>query len=458
MPPQALETFPSLDAAVRFTSGQVAEHNTKWDTYIVVDGLVYDVSKWMGRHPGGAAVIKQWAGQDASTAMASFHPEGAQAPQKMLSTMLVGRVDETYQRPGAALEDEFMAIRKQAQADGLFKPRLSFYSAHLAHIIVVEVLAWAFLWHYGVGPVTLLVASLIFTVSQAQAGWLQHDLGHLSVFPDTSSNKLAHKFVIGFLKAASASWWNWRHFQHHSKPNIIRMDPDVKMAYFFVIGDVVPKHWAAKGKGVHSWYNWQHRYWFLIGPPFLLPVYFHADVILRVLRKKDWVDGLWIGSFFARWFLLGCPLFGGFSLFGFGSVIAFYFFVRFVESHWFVWVTQMNHLPMAVDYHKGDSWVQSQLATTCNVEEGLFNDWFTGHLNWQIEHHLFPTMPRHNFYKVAPAIRALCTKHGLKYECKTLYGAFADIVESLRKSGELWLEAYHLDMPAPDAGQKDKAA
>jgi len=271
-------------------------------------------------------------------------------------------------------------------------------------------------------------------------------LGHLSVFKDSASNRLAHRFVIGTLKAASASWWSWRHFQHHSKPNVMRMDPDVKMGFFFLIGDVMPKKWGVQHRG-HPFYHWQHRYWFLVGPPFLLPIYFHMDVVLRVVRTKDWVDGLWIASFFARWFLLGAPLFG------FMGTIAFYFFIRFVESHWFVWVTQMSHVPMDVDYHKEQNWVASQLSTTCNVEPGLFNDWFTGHLNFQIEHHLFPTMPRHNLYKVAPQVQTLCAKHGLTYESKTLYRAFADIVVMLQKSGELWYEAYHLDV----ADEKQKA-
>ena len=35
---------------------------------------------------------------------------------------------------------------------------------------------------------------------QAQAGWSQHDYGHLSVFPKSWQNHLAHQFVIGHLK------------------------------------------------------------------------------------------------------------------------------------------------------------------------------------------------------------------------------------------------------------------
>lgn len=106
----------------------------------------------------------------------------------------------------------------------------------------------------------------------------------------------------------------------------------------------------------------------------------------------------------------------------------FSWFCRFLESHWFVWVTQMNHIPMEIDSEKHRDWLSSQMAATCNIEQSFFNDWFTGHLNFQIEHHLFPTMPRHNFWKVKPLVKSLCAKYGVHYEEKPLGKAFVDIV------------------------------
>lgn len=34
---------------------------------------------------------------------------------------------------------------------------------------------------------------------------------------------------------------------------------------------------------------------------------------------------------------------------------------RFLESHWFVWVTQMSHIPMDIDYEKHDDWLSMQV-------------------------------------------------------------------------------------------------
>ena len=57
-----------------------------------------------------------------------------------------------------------------------------------------------------------------------------------------------------------------------------------------------------------------------------------------------------------------------------------------LESHWFVWVSQSNHIPMQIEEDQERPWLQLQISATCDVEKSFFNDWFTGHLNFQIEH------------------------------------------------------------------------
>lgn len=65
-----------------------------------------------------------------------------------------------------------------------------------------------------------------------------------------------------FFQGASSHWWNFRHFLHHAKPNIIKKDPDVEVANLFVIGDVLPIIFGRKKRGVMP-YNIQHIYFFL---------------------------------------------------------------------------------------------------------------------------------------------------------------------------------------------------
>ena len=243
------------------------------------------------------------------------------------------------------------------------------------------------------------------------------------------------------------------------------------MPYVFMLGEKMAAQWARKQKagkaGGFLPYSLQQHYWWVIGPPLLLPLYFHYENLRYVIgnavfggsgmwkdsyatqrymahgRRFFWAEVAWMASFFVRWHLMYAPLLGG--VWGW---VALYMLVRTIESHWFVWVTQMSHLSMTIGKYDDlpqHEWPTLQLNATCNVEGGWFNDWFTGHLNYQIEHHLFPTMPRHNYAQVAPLVKDLFVRHGRgqHYVCKTLLGAMGDIVSSLERYGKAWQHAYH---------------
>ncbi|NWY27365.1 FADS2 desaturase, partial [Pheucticus melanocephalus] len=453
-------------AQIRFyTWEEIQKHNLRTDKWLVIERKVYNVTKWANRHPGGQRVISHCAGEDATDAFQAFHINPTLV-QKFLKPLLIGELapgEPSQDRDkNSQLVEDFRTLRKTAEDMNLFRASPLFFSCYLGHIIVMEVLAWLMISYFGTGWITTLILACILTTSQAQAGWLQHDFGHLSVFKKSSWNHIVHKFVIGHLKGASANWWNHRHFQHHAKPNIFQKDPDVNMLHIFVLGDTQPVEYGKK-KLKYLPYNHQHEYFFLseIPLPFLIPcshklliplwswldpprvphptlfpadcggnsvhaaslksswkTYHNQPIIPKIFeetqsaRKKK--QNCKIGSYASAENKPGTKMIPGNSL--------------FLESHWFVWVTQMNHIPMEIDSEKHRDWLSSQMAATCNIEQSFFNDWFTGHLNFQIEHHLFPTMPRHNFWKVKPLVKSLCAKYGVHYEEKPLGKAFVDIV------------------------------
>ncbi|KAG9333480.1 hypothetical protein JZ751_011549 [Albula glossodonta] len=327
-----------------------------------------------------------------------------------------------------SLVDDFRQLRGVVESMGLLRPWRLFFVGALLHILALDLAAWLTLWLCGSGWGPFLISALLLATVQAQAGWLQHDFGHLSVFGTSKWNHLVHHFVIGHLKGAPASWWNHLHFQHHAKPNCYRKDPDVNLHPLpFTLGTNLSIELGTLKKKFMP-YQYQHKYFFILGPPALIPLYFQWYIFYFVVKRHKWQDLAWMMSFYVRFILCYLPLLG------LPSVISLFFLVRFLESNWFVWVTQMNHIPMHIDRDQNKDWV--------TMQQSLFNDWFTGHLNFQIEHHLFPTMPRHNYHAVAPLVRSLCEKHGLSYQSKSLFNAFRDIVRSLKTSGQLWMDAY----------------
>ncbi|NXY56964.1 FADS2 desaturase, partial [Callaeas wilsoni] len=410
-------------AQIRFyTWEEIQKHNLRTDKWLVIERKVYNVTKWANRHPGGQRVISHCAGEDATDAFQAFHINPTLV-QKFLKPLLIGELapgEPSQDRDkNSQLVEDFRTLRKTAEDMNLFRASPLFFSLYLGHIIAMEVLAWLMVSYCGTGWITTLILACILTTSQAQAGWLQHDFGHLSVFKKSSWNHIVHKFVIGHLKGASANWWNHRHFQHHAKPNIFKKDPDVNMLHIFVLGDTQPVEYGKK-KLKYLPYNHQHEYFFLseILLPFLIPC---SHTLLIPLRSRLDPPGVPHPTLFPA----DC---GEFCACSDRNCHDFSWFCRFLESHWFVWVTQMNHIPMEIDSEKHRDWLSSQMAATCNIEQSFFNDWFTGHLNFQIEHHLFPTMPRHNFWKVKPLVKSLCAKYGVQYEEKPLGKAFVDIV------------------------------
>ncbi|CAD5124890.1 DgyrCDS13142 [Dimorphilus gyrociliatus] len=420
------------------TLEEVQKHNTKKDRWIIIDGSVYDVTNFAKRHPGGEKIIQGYAGQDATDAWTAFHIDRSMV-SKYMKPLLVGKLEHSTEYKNSKrnkIEEDFRKLRQKVEEMGLFKPSVLFFSFILGHILVMEAIGIFIMYYYGTGWLPYVIAAIFLTAAQAQAGWAQHDYGHLSVLPNSKLNHWAHIFVINFLKGASSDWWNYRHFNHHSKPNVVKKDPDIRLDMFFVLGKVIPIEWAKKKKGFMP-YQHQHKYFYLILPPLLLPLYFNYEIPYYLLSRKRYGDLFWMLTFFLRYELIFYPLLG------FWGTLGLFFFVRFIESHWFVWTTQMSHIPMDVNYDQDDDWVTGQLKSTCNVEPSLFNDWFSGHLNFQIEHHLFPTMPRHNLIKVKPLVMSLCKKHNIKYHEKTLLEAMVDIHKCLRESGELWMDSYY---------------
>jgi fatty acid desaturase len=60
----------------------------------------------------------------------------------------------------------------------------------------------------------------------------------------------------------------------------------------------------------------------------------------------------------------------------------------------------------------------AQLLSTRNVSPGRVTDFVFGGLNYQVEHHLFPSMPRSHFAAARMLVKAFCADNDLPYaEC-----------------------------------------
>jgi fatty acid desaturase len=91
-----------------------------------------------------------------------------------------------------------------------------------------------------------------------------------------------------------------------------------------------------------------------------------------------------------------------------------------------------NHkgMPTLTDADELDS-LRRQVLTSRNVRGSWLVDLVLGGLNYQIEHHLFPNVPRPNLRRAQPLVRAFCQHHGLDYTEASLFGSYAKAVRHL---------------------------
>uniref|UniRef100_A0A452EH10 Cytochrome b5 heme-binding domain-containing protein n=1 Tax=Capra hircus TaxID=9925 RepID=A0A452EH10_CAPHI len=356
-----------------YTWQEIQRHNQKTDQWLVINRKVYDVTGWADRHPGGRKVLHCYAGEDATDVFGAMHPD-PDIVRLYLKPLLIGELapEEPNQErnKNTRLVEDFQELRRTLETMNMFNANLGFFFLHLAHILILEALAWVIVWHFGSGWLITIFIYFLLMVAQAQGLFLQHDMGHLSIFKKSKWNRLMQKFVMGHLKVQNADW-KWSNRRWQDSPNTIYpKDPDIKVGPFFVIGDLQP-----------------------------------VKVCLQILSTREMFQELNFQAIFPQ--------------------------------------DIMSHTSMKISKEENQDWFSSQVLATCNVEQSFFNDWFTGHLNFQIEHHLFPTMPHHNYHKVASLVKSLCAKHGLPYVKKPMMKAFGDILRALKKSTALWMDAYY---------------
>ena len=101
--------------------------------------------------------------------------------------------------------------------------------------------------------------------------------------------------------------------------------------------------------------------------------------------------------------------------------------IQITLSHW--------ERPMA--HSKEDNvnfgeWIRQQVTTGRNINANWFTDWYWGGLHYQIEHHVFPRVPRHNLARLKLLLAPFLEEHGLPY-CTSNFGeALSALLNSLR--------------------------
>ncbi len=83
-----------------------------------------------------------------------------------------------------------------------------------------------------------------------------------------------------------------------------------------------------------------------------------------------------------------------------------------------------------------------QVTTTRNVQDSLLVGWFMGGLQYQIEHHICPDVPRHNLPALAALVKPLCKKHAIPYRSTSLFDGTVEVLTHLHHVTEAMIREF----------------
>jgi fatty acid desaturase len=272
-----------------------------------------------------------------------------------------------------------------------------------------------------------LASAVFLAIMFTQVGFLGHEAGHRQI---CASRRLS--YILGILLGnlgigLSFGWWVTKHNRHHANPNTEGADPDIMMrALAMTAGQ------ARLSRGVFRViYRCQAFLFFpmLLGEAFSV----HAASIRALSRRtrqhrpaEAALLAVHIAAYLAVVFLVMSPVKAVVFILIQQGLFGVYLGASFAPNH--------KGMPILRREDEHD-FLRRQVLTSRNIRGGWFTDLALGGLNYQIEHHLFPSMPRPSLRRSQPLIREFCQQHGLPYCQASLVGSYAQALRYLHALG-----------------------
>lgn len=301
--------------------------------------------------------------------------------------------------------NEYAEVRQLVKQGRLLDKQPLYYTFKIAFsfaFLAVSLAILAFVDNMWVQYANAALMALAF----AQIGFIGHDSGHRQIFHSARNNEVL-SLCINFLLALERTWWLDKHNRHHNNPNHVLLDPD---ADFPVLA--FTKEQALNKKG---FFRFIVKYQaFLFFPMLLLEGLglrlAGIQYIMTNRVKYQVLEPVIMVAHFVVYFALLFYFLDGWQV--------LYFFIIHQAVFGLIMgsVFAPNHKGMLmVDENDDLDFLRRQVLTSRNVRGSLFSDFWYGGLNYQIEHHLFPSMPRNKLGEAQLIVKFVCEKYAIPY-------------------------------------------
>ena len=331
--------------------------------------------------------------------------------------------------PRVGSTSRFTVLLHEVRAAGLLERRRGYYVAQIA----VHVTAFVGLW---VGVVLVgdswwqLALAAALGVLVTQFGFLGHDAAHRQMFSSAGANAWTARVLAGGFAGLSFAWWRGKHNAHHQGPNLEGRDPDIGPGAIAFTPGIA----ADRTTGFAGWFV-RHQGWLFFPLLTLEGLNLHAESIRAASdtsSTQPWrrlelslVLTRLVAIVVALMVLLPPGKAAAFLAVQL-AVFGFCLGASFAPAH--------KGMPIVPPGMKLD-FLRRQVMVSRNVRGNPVLDWAMGGLNYQIEHHLFPSMPRCHLRVARPLVRAHCEREGVAYVEVGLLESYAIVVDYLNNVG-----------------------
>jgi fatty acid desaturase len=275
-----------------------------------------------------------------------------------------------------------------------------------------------------------------------QVGLLGHDVAHLQVLTNRRIVTPLGLILGNVLLGIGLSWWRYSHGTHHNHPNHVELDPAVD----FSMLAFTPEQGRRKSPRL-DWFI-RHQAKLVSFLACLELINLRAESIEYVLRQHP--RGPRYSTLEAALLFVHVALYIGLISIFLGPALGVVFLVvhHALAGLYLTSLFAPNHKGMPVqDGSEPLDFMHEQVLTARNIQGGPLTDFWYGGLNYQIEHHLFPTMARNRLSRAVPLVRAYCVSHGLTYHVTSVAGAYAEVFRDFQRVSDV-LAA---DQPRPSS-------
>ncbi|PVE96953.1 MULTISPECIES: acyl-CoA desaturase [unclassified Microbacterium] len=328
----------------------------------------------------------------------------------------------------ARASSTFTELAQTVRERGLLRRRYGYYWSKLVGaplVLIACILVFVWIGDTWWQLFTAAVLAIVFT----QIAFLGHDAAHRQIFVSGRWNDWISLILGDLLVGMSYGWWQHKHTRHHANPNKLGADPDIELPVIAVTADSAARH--------HSpLVSWLRAHQGLMFFPILLfeGLSLHASSVRRVFTRgrleRRWVEIVFLAVRMIGYLILVFLVLSPGIAFVFLAVqlglFGFYMGIAFAPNHKGMPVVPRD---MTLDF------LRRQVLMSRNVSGSRFIDVLLGGLNYQVEHHLFPSMPRPHLRRAAPVVEAYCRELGVPYTRIGLFASYAIVVRYINRVG-----------------------